>query len=103
MDLIERTLKAWASRISAVVVERAGWVVMDEDLDRRYDTYLIRVWRERSSDRWLRAEVRHVQSAWSVDRRWSDEESADALGWICDQLQDETDVAREPVIDDDGP
>jgi hypothetical protein len=62
---------------------------MDEELDRRYDTYLIRVWRVSSTDRWLRAEVRHVQSAWSAERRWVDDEVADPLTWVLAQLTSE--------------
>lgn len=56
---------------------------------RRYDTFVIRLWREGEAGRWLRVDVEHVQGRTVVVHRWScDTEDDDAPQWLLDRLHE---------------
>lgn len=62
---------------------------MRDNRDRRYDTFVVRLWRDLVSHRVLRAEIEHVQSGLRSNRRWRagrDEADDDAFAWISNQL-----------------
>lgn len=71
---------------------------MADERERRYDTFVVRLWRDLVSRRVLRAEVEHVQSGHRSERRWRsavDGDDGDGLAWIADQLRGES-TADQP-------
>jgi hypothetical protein len=72
---------------------------MTDDHVRRYDTFVVRLWRDLVSRRVLRVDVEHVQSGRHAARRWGAESDApgEALAWIGDQLNPTDDADGEPA------
>jgi hypothetical protein len=68
---------------------------MTDERGRRYDTFVVRLWRDLVSRRLLRAEVEHVQSGHRSERRWrsaaGDDGGGDEWAWIVDQLRGNAD------------
>lgn len=59
---------------------------MGDDRKRRQDTFVVRLWRDVTSLRLLRAEVDHVQSGVHTEHRWKASNSENDPEWILDQL-----------------
>lgn len=62
---------------------------MSDERARRYDTFVVRLWRDVVSRRLIRADVEHVQSGQRAERRWrpQDGNEPDGLAWITDQIR----------------
>lgn len=71
---------------------------MTDERERRYDTFVVRLWRDLVSRRVLRAEVEHVQSGHRSERRWRTTPDGagggDGLDWIADQIRGDAAVAE---------
>jgi len=59
---------------------------MGDDRKRRQDTFVVRLWRDATSLRLLRAEVEHVQSGGHSEHHWSVSNPDNARDWIFDQM-----------------
>jgi hypothetical protein len=81
-----------SARLRSTAEVEEGLAEMSLERERRYDTFVVRLWRDLVSRRVLRAEVEHVQSGHRVERHWSaGDGGGDGLEWIAEQIDGDAD------------